>query len=59
MQFGMATDKPVPADFDGDGKADIAIHRDDRWYLQQSLSGFRVVQFGLPGDSPIHTAYLP
>lgn len=26
-QFGAATDKPVRGDFDGDGRADLAVHR--------------------------------
>jgi hypothetical protein len=50
VQFGLSTDKIVPADYDGDGKTDIAVFRDGNWYIQQSRDGFRTVQFGTGGD---------
>ena len=27
VQFGTSTDKTVPADYDGDGKADVTLYR--------------------------------
>ena len=52
VQFGISTDKIVPADYDGDGKDDIAVWRDGTWYLQRSAEGFVSAQFGNSGDVP-------
>src|SRR4029453_7521920 len=54
VQFGISTDRVVPADFDGDGKTNVAVYRDGEgtWYIMGSTDGFRAVQFGSPGDVP-------
>jgi uncharacterized delta-60 repeat protein len=57
MQFGLPTDKIVPADYDGDGKTDFAVFRNGTWYLQRSQAGFTSIQFGAPDDIPLPSDY--
>ncbi|MGB5014500.1 MAG: FG-GAP-like repeat-containing protein [Pyrinomonadaceae bacterium] len=54
VQLGLPTDKIVPADYDGDNKADIAVFRNGSWLVLGSISTTVVTTaFGSPGDIPI------
>lgn len=52
VQFGLGTDRLVPADYDGDRKTDIAVFRNGAWFiLNSSDNTFRAVSWGTRGDA--------
>jgi hypothetical protein len=68
--WGTGNDVYVPGDFDGDGKADLAVVRPpaggpgglpvSRWFVKTSSSGFAdstFVDWGITGDSPVAADY--
>ena len=49
----MGKDTPVAADYDADGKADIAVYRNGIWYVQRSQPCFAGTAFIDANDNPV------
>ncbi len=60
QSWGIAGDIPIPADYDGDNKADITVWRpfDGNWYLLLSSTTSPFIQpWGVFGDRPVTGDY--
>lgn len=58
IPFGLADDRIVPGDYDGDGRIDVAVFRNGAWYLLNSSNGaFVSYSFGQSGDVPVPADY--
>ena len=55
VPWGQNGDFPAPGDYDGDGKADYVIQRNNgggqaRFWMSQTTAGFSSIVFGTPSD---------
>ena len=55
MFLGQSGDIPVPGDYDGDGRTDVAVFRPStgQWFIQNSGGGSSTPSFGVGGDLPL------
>ncbi len=59
IPFGISSDKPVSADYNGDAAMDIAVYRNGVWYILRSNLGFAFFEFGNATDLPIANSFIP
>ncbi len=59
LPFGSDGDRPVQSDYDGDGRADVAVFRPSSgaWYIIKSTDGVFGTLFGVATDIPAPADY--
>ena len=50
-QWGMSDDVPVPVDYDGDGRMEVAVYRPltGEWFVREKFT----ITWGASGDVPV------
>ncbi|MGB7924956.1 MAG: PQQ-dependent sugar dehydrogenase [Pyrinomonadaceae bacterium] len=58
QQWGNSTDTPVPSDYDGDGRTDLALFNDGIWNILKSSNGEVITrQLGMDASVPVPGDY--
>jgi hypothetical protein len=52
VNWGIGSDKLVPADYNGDGKTDAAVFRNGTWWIHESGGGATITEnYGAASDT--------